>query len=273
MKFTAKLILVLLFLPLFLAALLTATLKYQLLNPVFWTESFETNGVYPNLAGALKEQAERQTLEEGGSLQEARVLTGLLTAENLKDFIEKNITYILDYVNGKAPEIVVYIPLDKVPKGLLPRNLGKISETMPLETLLQEFSVKGIQKSQIENVSLTGARTFQFLIGDLLLIALILTLMYLLTGKGSRLIAPGTAFILSGIVVLLATGFGFVIRGSMLTDWAKGNEPSQLILATFAPYVLREILVFWLYFGAGAVLTGVALILFRRSYGTPPRKS
>lgn len=264
MKFTANLILVLFIIPLFIIGILLSSVKFQLLAPSFWQTTFRSNNVYTNLANVLKDTAEQQTVKDGGSLQEARILTNLITPSNLQDLIEKNVKNILDFANGKTKEAVVYIPIKVLPKGLLPTNLGKIKENTSLTTLLEEFHVQGIQEQQVNNFSKTGQTVTFLLTIDIALLVVSLIGFFFLTDKGKRFAAPGVMFILTGVLILAITLFGYAVRGSMLTDWVKGTEPSQHILAPFAPYVLEGILKVWLIFGIFAILMGIVLIFLKK---------
>lgn len=264
MRFLGKFILIVLFVPLFLLAILTITVKFQLLRPDFWQTTFRANDVYTKLSVAFKNIAETQTVKEGGSLSDARVLTNLITPANLQDFLEKNFKSILDFVNGKVKEAAIYIPIRILPSGFIPKNFGKISENTPLTVLLSEFNVQGIQKAQIDALSHVGLWSTYLLTLDVAIVALISLGLFLLVEKGKRFVAPGLAFILAGFITLAVTLLGFVIRGSMLSDWVKSKEPVQIILSPFAPYVLGEILKVWLYIGSFAILIGIVLLFLRR---------
>lgn len=264
MKFTAKLILILLVIPLFLIGVLLASVRFQLLSPDFWQTTFRTNNVYSTLATALKNTAEQETVKKGGSLQEARILTSLITPGILQDLLEKNIVNFLNFANGKAREAIIYIPIKALPKSLLPTNLGKITENTPLTILLDVLHIERIQESQIESLSKTGQTVTLFLILDLVVLLLILIGIFLLTDKGKRYIPPALAFIIAGIIVQVLALLGYIVRTSMFTDWVKSTEPSQIILAPFAPYVLGEIVKVWAIIGAFAIVGGIVLIFFKR---------
>lgn len=264
MKYTARTILGFLLIPLLLIGVILSTVRFQLLEPTFWQKTFRNNNVYSNLATVLKDTAEKQTVSEGGSLQEARVLTNLITPANLQDFIEKNLNNLLNYANGKTKEAVVYIPLKIIPKGLLPTNLGKVSENTPLPVLLSEFHIVGVQKAQIETFARTGQAIGYLLALDTALILLILLGLFMLADKDKRFTAPAVAFIVAGVFALVLSLLGFIIRGSMFTDWVKGTEPSQHILAPFAPYILGEIIKVWAIAGAFALLAGIVLIFLKK---------
>lgn len=264
MKFTAQLILIILFIPIFLLSVFSATVRFQFLKPNFWLTSFEKNNVYTGLALTLQNATENQIETEGGSRTEVKVLTGLITPENLKETIEKNLTNILNFANGKSGELVFYIPIQKIPKSLLPNNIGLLSEEMTAETLLQKFNVQGINKSQIETLKRVGMQSNYFFILNISVAILILIVLAVLVAKGGKFVAPAMALLPSGIITLLIVGLGYVIRMSMTTDWVKSSEPSQNILSTFAPYILQEVLHLWLYIGIGAIIIGIVLLFIKK---------
>ncbi|HKC04325.1 MAG TPA: hypothetical protein VKC54_00415 [Patescibacteria group bacterium] len=264
MKFTARTILGFLLIPLLLIALILSTIRFQVLSPLFWQNTLRNNNVYTNLASVLKTAAEEKTVKEGGSLKEVKVLTNLITPANLQEFIEKNVKNLLDFANGKTKEAMVFVPVKILPNGLLPPNLGKITENTPLATLLTEFNVQGIKQTQIENFAKTGQSVDYLLALDIALIALILIGIFVLTDKSKRFIAPAVVFILWGIIILVLSQLWFISRTNILADWAKSVNLTQIILSPFAPYVLDEILKTWTLVGIFAIVTGIVLIFLKK---------
>lgn len=264
MKFVANLILNFLFIPLFLAAVLASSFKFQLLKPDFWQNAFRTNNVYTNLALALKSTAEQETVKKGGSLREARVLTDLITPDNLQDFIERNIKNLLDFANGTVKDAVVYVPIKILPKGMLPASLGKITENTPLAVLLAEFHILGIREAEIELFSRTGQAVGYLLTLDAAGIALVLIGFFFLTDKGKRFTAPAIAFTSAGFLTLTASSLGYVVRRDMLNSWVEGSDPVRAILSSFLPCVLDGVLKVWIGFGAFAFAAGIMLLFFKR---------
>ncbi len=244
--------------------LLSTTARFQLLDTGFWLTTFEKNNVYDNFAKVLKTSTEKQTIKEGGNIGDAAFLTNLLTPENLKDITEKNLSNALTFLNGKSEELIVYIPVSKIPKDLLPKTIKPISEQMTAEELLKEFNIMGVKSAQIKNLSSIGSWTTYFWLTNFGLIVLVIFLLIRLVNNGSRFVAPGLVFILSGILTLAVVLFGFVVRGSMLTDWVKSSEPSQIILATFAPYIFWGVLRVWLFAGIGLLASGVLLLFLKK---------
>ena len=137
---------------------------------------------------------------EGGKVGDIQILTDLITPENLQDLIGKNINNVLQFANGKAGELIVYVPVNKIPKQLLSKSFGDMKEQMKLTDLLTEFNVSGISPSQIQMISRVGAGAWLFLIVTCLVSILVLYLLYILVVSGKRLVAPGVSLILGGTV-------------------------------------------------------------------------
>src|SRR3989344_7248141 len=110
MKFVTKLFLIILFIPLCLAAVLVATVKFQFLDTNFWKTNFKNNNVYTNLSVVLKTVAENQTEKGGGDKNNIEMLTNIVTPEILQDFITRNLGNVLGFANGKREKLLIYIP-------------------------------------------------------------------------------------------------------------------------------------------------------------------
>lgn len=270
MKIAVSILLIILFVPLFLIGLLSATVKFQLISSDFWLTTFEKNNIYTRMAQKIKETAESNLVSDGGSLKEAKVLTDLITPANVKDLVSNNLINLFGFMNGKTGTLNVYVPIGKFPKGLLPASVAGKSEVIPIDSLLSEFNVKGIGEAQIQALGQSGLWIGRIFVVDLVLIVGILFLLYLLTGPGKRFWNIGQGLLLSGFLVLGGFGFLVVVRGSMLTDWTKGSEPSQLILSTFLPYLLKDVLIVWLGVGVFLVIVGISLFFVKkRVYNVP----
>lgn len=241
MKAFVQTLLVILFIPLFLIGLMSVTVKYQLLSPMFWQETFDTHNVYMSLSIALKDLVEEKTINEGGSRGDVKILTNLITSENLKDFIDINLENILNYVNGKSDKIIVYLPIAKIPYGLLPKNLG-IKEKMPLNDALKKLNIVGFHENQIKQIPLIGRSMTYILIIDLALLFIIIIFLY----------QPGIALILSGVITLMLVFLGNSIKFS-----------NQLVLA-FVPYILQNILNLWMWIGIVVTILGLALLFVKK---------
>lgn len=257
MRFTANFFLITLFIAFFVIGLFSATSKFQLLVPRFWQKTLESQGIYPKVAAILKSDIETQIAKEGGSKSDIKVITDLITPENVGDFVSKNLEHILNYANAKARTLMVYIPIDKIPKGLIPKNIAGISEEMPLLTLLAKFNFKDITQDQIQWISIVGKTNDYLFILSISLCFITLVFLFLLVGQGKRLIGPGIAFLVSGLIAL---GLAFV---SSRPHVGEGDIVNNLI-GVLAPPILAQISRIWMLAGIGAVVMGVILFLVKR---------
>ncbi len=263
MKFTAKLFLVALIVPFLLLAIIAASIKFQLLNPKFWLSTFEKHNVYETTATALKEQAEGQVVKGGGNKNDTRILTDLITPENLKDFTEKNITNFLSYANGKSPELKVSLPVKKIPRGLLPKNFANLPEEITLSTLLSKFDIKAVTQGQIQQVSILGPGVTYFLIFDLILTGLFLFFLILLTDSGSRFLAPGISLVLTGLLAFFAGLSAYHPNGVPVASSRSPSLAEILILNTVPP-IMKEVMTGWIIIGIALMVGGGVLLVLKK---------
>jgi|GEM_PF-3147399 len=263
MKFTLNLVLLLLFIPLFTIALLSWTIKYQLLNINFWETTFNSAQVYPKLALTLRNYEETQIVKEGGRQSDAKILTDLITPENVKDFVQKNLISILDFANGKNSEILVYIPLNKIPKGLLPQNLGLVKEQMPITTMLSKFNIP-ISQSQIAWIAFLGQSSFYTFVLSISLSLIFLIFSFLLTDGGKRFIFPGIFLSVTGIIILyLWKTLGTVATALTINLQNNTNLEGQIVGIIFPP-VITSLVRPWLIIGILLLVLGISLFLIKR---------
>ncbi len=264
MKTALQVILVILFVPIFLIFLLTLTFKYQVLEPSFWRNSFEKHDVYTKLSNSLQDSLERETKKGGGDIGISKILTGLLTPENLKDFLDRNFENFLNYANGKVKDAIVYIPFSKIPKELIPRNLNRLNEEMPLKTFLANFQGGGTGGFPVEQVPGFVKNATAVMIVSGILSLIILFFLFKNVGKGKRFIAPGAAFIASGVItVLIAFLAGVASKNIAVGFNVPGNLP-KIIISIISPPVLTEISKTWMYFGVGIVVLGIIPIFLKK---------
>lgn len=203
---------------------------------------------------------------EGGKVGDIQILTDLITPENLQDLIGKNINNVLQFANGKAGELIVYVPVNKIPKQLLSKSFGDMKEQMKLTDLLTEFNVSGISPSQIQMISRVGAGAWLFLIVTCLVSILVLYLLYILVVSGKRLVAPGVSLILGGIVSSFVALSGTVIRINWAKDLAGRSNMGDAIIGIVAPPVIQGILSYWIIFSVISIALGMVLIFLRKPY-------
>src|SRR4030043_2439922 len=75
MKFLIKLLLVILYVPVFLIFIFAVNLRFQLLTPSFWDKSFSSESTYSKLSVSINKNLESQTKAEGGTKGAVRILT------------------------------------------------------------------------------------------------------------------------------------------------------------------------------------------------------
>lgn len=257
-------ILILLIIPLFLIGILATTLKFQLLNPSFWETAFAKNNVYSGLTTVIKKSVEDQTVKEGGSRGEIKIITDLVTTQNIQDFVNRNLENLLNYANGKERALLVYIPVGRAPKGFLPRTFENLPESMPLNSLLQKLNITGVNPSQIQYISLLGRVSLYLLILDAALLILSIGSLFLLIRPGSRFVSPAIALILSGLVTAVAYLAGTVIRIQMARDLVQRTVVADILFGTVVPPLMQEILRIWIIAGMAATLAGILLLFLKK---------
>lgn len=273
MKFTANLFLILLFIPVFVLCLLSAAVKYQLLKPAFWTTSLNTHNVYPKLTTVLKEEVDLQIVKGGGSKNEAKVLTGLITTENIKDFTERNLVNILGYTNGDKKELNIYLPVNKIPKGLLPVSLGSISEETSFATLLKEFNIKSIDASQSAMLAGIGKNTSYLFNGTLVLLFLFTVLMFLLVEPGGRFIGLGVAYVLAGISSFGITQLGIQIQLNLAKNLSQKPDFLQTLSGLILPPLIQDLIIYGDVIALVFLVLGVLFFFFKKPQFNKPQVS
>lgn len=260
MKFAAQFLLILFFVILFFVGLLAGTLKFQLLNFDFWKTSFEKNNVYQNLAVASKGSLESQIGKEGGSKKDAKVLTDLITTENAKDFVDNNIKNLLSFANGKASQLIVYIPVKIIPKNVLPKNIEGIQDQMPLQDLLKKLNYQNADKISLKGLGSASLTANLVFFGSLTLLLVILILLVLLVESGGRLVAPGVAIFLTGVLTISASRIGDSLKTVSLSDPATSSTFAYVLGRNLFQPLVVEFMKTW--FILGLVLVAISILLF-----------
>jgi hypothetical protein len=264
MKFVAQFILTVVFVILFFVGLFAGTLKFQLLDSNFWETSFEKHNTYELLASESKSVLEKQINKEGGSKNDARVLTDLITKENAKDFLDKNIENIISFANGKSNQLIAYIPVSILPKSLLPKNLIGIKDEIPLTDLLTKFNYQNAQNINLQGLKQTHKTSNLLFFGSITLLLVILILLVILVEAGGRLISPGIAILLSGVLTILISRIGNGLK-TLSTSSLGETPPFGSILATnLLQPVAIEFTKSWLTVGVILVVAGISLFFIRK---------
>lgn len=259
MKTFAQIVLSILFMPLFLISLFSYTFKFQILNVSFLEKAFENYGTYQSLTNAAKVYVEDQIVKGGGKASDSKILTDTITTPNIKVFVNKNLKNILSFVNSQSSEIVVYLPIDKMPQDLLPRSVIGLSENITLESLLIKLNIKGVQNLPLNTLSTLGQTLYYLFIISCALSLFTILVIYLLAAPGKRLVALGITFLILGIILI---PISFFPSESVF----MGQELIQIIIASTVPAILRGILVFWRYVGTAVFLLGIIFLFLKKPY-------
>ncbi|QQG41148.1 MAG: hypothetical protein HYV90_03140 [Candidatus Woesebacteria bacterium] len=262
MKFFIKSILFILFIPVFLIAVIAGIIKYQLLDPYFWQGSFDRGNVYSGLSQTLKTYTVKQIVREGGNTTDARVLTDLINPANIKDLIDRNVINILSFANGQAREITVYIPISKFPKGFVPKDLG-INELTPLSTILSKFNIP-INRNQIQWISIIGKTSSFLLMSSVAILVICLCLFFVLTDAGKRLTFAGVTILLIGILSLSIWKQIGSYTGNLAGNLQAPPVLEKQIVAIVTQPVLAEIAKTWFLVGVTFTIFGIALFFIKK---------
>lgn len=264
MRTAVSVLLIILFIPIFAIAVVSGTIEFRLLRPAFWTNTFEKNNVYDGLTVALQKSIKEQVSKEGGRVSEAKPITDLITDANVKDFVDKNLTNLLNYVNGTDRELFVYIPVGRAPKGFLPKAFENLPENMSLDALLAKLNVTGFNSTQISYIPIAGRVINYVFIASCIFLFLFLVGFYFLTGVGKRFVAASIALILSGIILVLSYFGGTLSLRGMTIDLLSGKTSAEVLLGTVMPPIANELFRYWLVLGLAFALAGLLLVLLAK---------
>jgi hypothetical protein len=266
MKNLAKSVLTLFFVLVSFIFVIFVTLRFQLLDSNFWKTTFRSNNTYSALVTIIQSDVVSQVVAQGGKKSDVKILTDLVTEDNLKNFIDKNIDNSLNFANGKTQEMLVYIPFGRVPKSLLPLSLSKINEEIRIQDLLTKMNITSVNNSQIQKIHSLGLIVNIILVFSIAILAVAIFFFYKLTESGKRFSTPGTALLLSGILIFVLSKLLGVMNTTLKFGISQGMNPTRLVVATIASPVITEVSKIWLI--ESAILTGFGIILFfiRKQY-------
>jgi hypothetical protein len=259
MKNLLKTILVIIFIPAFTITVIAALVKFQLLSPKFWKNSLSEHHAYKDLSQTIKTLAESSTVKGGGNPRDIKILTDVMTPELIQDFTERNITNILDYANGKRPDLVAYIPLDKIPKSLAPKSVGLNQEELPFASLLSKFNI-GQNSIPFTQIAYFGRSVNYILIFSSVISLLIAIVLFALTDSGKHFFSIGIMFLLSGALVILLNRVLSWINVSMTKNTIPDPNFGTAMLKIIGPVILSEFLKPWSIIGA--ILVGIGIVIF-----------
>ena len=253
MKFLVKLILIILLIPIGIITIIASTAKFDLLNPTFWQNAFKKNNVYVNLSVDIKNFVEDHSARGGGKISDLKSLTDIITPAIIEDFTVHNLDNFIGFANGNKKELLVYIPINKIPKEFAPKSEVLNNEEIPLGVLLSKFNVTTGQDLPISQIAFLGLSINYILIGSVALSVIFILLLFLLTKEGGRFISIAIYLFLTGILTLLLSKILISIR-----------HGSPIILKTVIPPILTEISKTWSVVGIVLICIGIICCFLKK---------
>jgi hypothetical protein len=186
------------------------------------------------------------------------------------DFVDKNIGNILHFANGKSDKLIAYVPLKIIPKSLLPKNLIGVQNEMPLTDLLTKFNYENAQNLELQGLKQTHLTANILFFGSITLLLVILILLVLLVESGGRLVSPGIALFLSGVLTISASRVGEGIKTISTSSLEKSPSFVSILIANLFQPVVIEFMKSWLTVGIILIALSIALFFIKKpSYNNP----
>lgn len=254
-------------------ALLAGTVKFQLLDYNFWKTSFEKQNVYQNIATGSRISLEAQIEDQGGRKSDARVFTDLITTENIKDFLDRNIRNTLSFMNGKSLELYVYIPLKIIPNGLLPQSLIGNQSELPLQDLLTKLNYQDVESLPVKNLSRAKYYATLVFACSILLLAVAIYLSVLLVEEGRRFTSLGVTMLLFGLSTFFASIIGGRLGGFPFANPTGVTSLAGVLVKNILPPLVDGFALSWLIVGVTFTVIGLVLFFVRKPrYNSPISK-
>lgn len=263
MKNFIKTVLVIVFIPMFAIAVVSTSVKYQLLSPKFWGNTLSQNNIYKDVASTVKILAESKTVKGGGNPVDIKILTDIMTPELVQDFMEKNITNILDYANGQRTDLVAYLPISKIPKSLAPKSVGLNQEEIPFDSLLTKFNI-GQNSLPLTQIAYFGRVVDYLLVISYSICLIIALILFLLTENGSRFFSFGLALMLSGVLIEAVVYVLNLAHQNFSKNPTIDINFGISILKILGPVVLSELLKVWNFVAITTMVVGFAFLFLRK---------
>ena len=258
--------------------LVLTTINILFLSPKFYINSLRKPGVYQNLEKGLKISARNslktQLSNQGVSYDnlttgerqivdaEIESIISPILVNNIQDFSEKNIVRIIDYVNGKTKELIIYLPIQKW--GLAKEVIDQLpnylkSENINIQNLATDHPELNINVPQLQGFYNLGKKLKNYWLISLALVILLLFLNLIIVGPKNKFIKTGKVITLSGVITLF---FAWVIRIASNTfgqNIAARSEAADILAGTIMSTLLTNVFILWLILAIVLIITGLAL--------------
>jgi len=266
MKFVLKLLLIILGIPVFLLFVLSVNIRFQLLSPDFWIGTFRNANTYSQISQSLSIRFVSRVVAEGGKVSDVELLSGLISPESISGFTEENISNLLTYANGKAPQLIVYMPLSLqgIAKNADITSINDLSQRMTFDEFVREYSIQDISQSDIVVISRFGMWSWIAFATSAILFILIVYLIYLLVPGGKRLVAPGILLLICGLLVLGGYFVGKSTATQLTANYLLSADIGQSLMAIIFPPLIYNLVHLWVWFGGIGTFLGVLLFFIRK---------
>lgn len=266
MKLLGKILLIIIFIPTFLAFVLSINVRYQFLSSNFWIDTFRKNDIYFQMSQIIGNKFTKKVIDSGSSKSDVTVLANLISPSAIGNFIEENIRSVLSYANGTSSEIAVYVPfsINNLKRDADSQKLESSLEKMNLQDFLDDFSVRGIEESDIKIISKIGPYSWVLMFSTFAFLLIVLTLIYLLVDSGRRLTAWGIPLTLSGTFILGMSYFCNLFGKIMAVGFTQSENIATSLAAIIILPVIRNVTAIWIWFGISFLGLGVLLFFIKK---------
>lgn len=266
MKIVAKILLILISIPVFFLCIISINIRFQFLESGFWINSFEKGNVYSQISTSLKDRLIAKVVANGGKGSDVADLSSLISPRNLRLFFENNAKSILTYANGGSKEINVFVPLaaESVPDGADLKDIESTSRQMSLKEFLKEFNITIFAESDITYIAKFGFWSWVFTSVSFALLILIFILIYSLTKAGSRLTAAAVSFSLSGILAGVVYFTANALSSTLSAKFINSPNIGRALAVIIAPPIVANVAQIWLWFGVSGLILGILLFFVKK---------
>lgn len=260
--------------PIFLVLMLSSFVKFRLLDYNFWSQAYSQTSFQESVDDKIDSfvdaivteqlsKGEMEKAKEEMFRQQVTSFTQGLDKELVVLILDTNTKKILDFVNGKAESLKVYLPAEKLG---IDDSSGMFAQIKvgPDEYEVSKFLSHPSSDEGLSNLFgiLTKIGTFSTALfaASFVLFVIFLSLFFLITKRlsslGKLLIALGVIGFLLSVPVYLAL--------HAPDPLAQTIEPSQAILFIFTPIIFSGLLTHMWIFSGGSLFLGISGVIGER---------
>lgn len=252
--------------------------RFAILNTLFYTYSFNKNGVYENLAKGIKNAAtdaltqqfsktenySSMTIDERQEVEkQVESFTSFINKDAVKDFLEVNIANITSYLNNKADILYIYLPIGKW--GLPGETTNNIPQYLKDTNIDTRDILKNTKRDSAENLIFLenlkySSKYVDYAITVGVVSEIIFVFFYLLVSKkGTRYQSLGKLFSLLGVLTLILSWMSYTASKIVTEGLAYKTNWSEIVSGTLLPIFLQPLIIVFTIFGLVALVIGIVL--------------